>query len=364
MKVPAKVLARAKKIKLLATDVDGVLTGGEIIILNSGEELKIWSVKDRMGFAMLRNSGLDIPMAWITARGSEQVQKRAEELRVRFIKQKCTNKWDAVKDCMVELNIKADEVAFLGDDYVDLPALRRVGFSVCPSDAPDLVQKSCFYKAKAAGGKGVMREVIEIILQAQGVFQKVMQPFLGILLGLVFLSGCWNSLSQKSSKESPDQWIEKFTITETAQGVPTWILNAETAEVYQKRGVIELEDARISFLTQPSKNNLEKKNLATIKDEQTTRARLTAPQGEVNMQTHDLYAHGGVEVESQDGVIIYSEDLRFSNQTQKIYTDSAVKVVRKDSVLFGEGLEANSDLTEIKILRHRAYIYPKEVASK
>src|SRR5689334_12325817 len=99
-KMPARdVLRRAKKIRLLAMDVDGVLTAGEIIILNSGEEVKVWSVKDRMGFAMLRASGLAIRLAWITARESEQVRQRAKDLKIDFLFQKCGDKWAALKDC-------------------------------------------------------------------------------------------------------------------------------------------------------------------------------------------------------------------------------------------------------------------------
>src|SRR3989344_6063449 len=130
MKFKPELLRRARKIKLLAMDVDGVLTGGEIIILNNGEELKIWSVKDRMGFAMLKRSGLPVKLAWVTARKSKQVELRAKDIGVHFLFQKCPDKWQALRDCAKRLKIKEDQIAYIGDDFVDLPCLKKVGLAV------------------------------------------------------------------------------------------------------------------------------------------------------------------------------------------------------------------------------------------
>ena len=156
--ISKKVLARAKKIRLLATDVDGVLTGGEIIVLNSGEELKIWSVKDRMGFALLKHSQAPIKMAWVTARESEQVRLRAEELGVHFIRQGCKDKRKTVEAIAESMNISPSEIAYVGDDYVDYGAMKIAGLAVCPPESPELIKKISHYCTKAPSGKGVVRE--------------------------------------------------------------------------------------------------------------------------------------------------------------------------------------------------------------
>src|SRR3989339_892318 len=100
MKFDKKILAKAKKIRLLAMDVNGVLTAGEIIVLNSGEEIKIWNVKDRMGFAILRYSVLPFKSAWITARKSLQVENNAKDLRIDFLRQKCLDKGEELEQVM------------------------------------------------------------------------------------------------------------------------------------------------------------------------------------------------------------------------------------------------------------------------
>jgi 3-deoxy-D-manno-octulosonate 8-phosphate phosphatase (KDO 8-P phosphatase) len=364
MKHSPALLKRAKKIRLLATDVDGVLTRGEIILLNSGEEIKIWSVADRMGFALLRLSGLNLPMAWITARGSKQVEIRAKELGVKFLVQKSTNKWTALEGCLKALNIRPEEAAFIGDDFVDIPALKRAGLAVAPKGCHPLVKKHVHIQTEAGPGEGVAREVIELLLKAQGAWHKAIRPFLSCLILAFMLSGCWNSLSQTAASEKPDQWMENFTITETQSGVPKWVLNSRQAEVYQKKKIVSLLDVQISFLNPPAKRDLKRKTLAKIKQDQTASARMVASKGEVNIDNHDLNAWGGVQITSDDGTVLYTEKLNFSNSRQKIYTDAAVKIVRKDSIVLGEGMEANPDLSNVRIFQHEASIFPKEVLNR
>jgi len=192
--ISKSVWVRAKKIRLLATDVDGVLTGGEIIILNSGEELKIWSVKDRMGFALLKHSGAPIKTAWVTARQSEQVKVRGEDLGIHFIRQGCMDKRQAVQSIARTMNISPSEIAYVGDDYVDYTAMKMAGLAVCPPQSPDLIKKASHYRTRASAGKGVLREVIEILLKAQGHWEKALLPFVGrILLVLCLPLSCWTS---------------------------------------------------------------------------------------------------------------------------------------------------------------------------
>lgn len=172
-----KMLGKAKKIKLIATDVDGVLTAGEFILLNSGEEIKIWNIRDRFAYTLLRKSGLDIKLAWITARKSEQVRIRAEELKIEFLYQNYREKIKALNEMVEHTCYKYDNIAYIGDDWLDIPILKRVGLSICPKDAPDEVRKIVDYTSRYDGGKGVFRELVEIVMKAQNAYKKVIQEY-------------------------------------------------------------------------------------------------------------------------------------------------------------------------------------------
>jgi 3-deoxy-D-manno-octulosonate 8-phosphate phosphatase (KDO 8-P phosphatase) len=347
-------------------DVDGVLTGGEIIVLDSGEEIKLWSVKDRMGYFMLKRSELPVKLAWVTARGSRQVEERAKEIGVHFLHQKCLDKWEKVEQCARELGLSAEQVAYVGDDLVDLKPLKKVGLAVCPPDSPEAVKKACHYQTRRAAGKGAVREVIELLLKAQGRLDKVVSGFLSLFLcAALFLSSCGGRLPSQDQAEVPDQWIDQFTITETLSGLPVWVLNSDSAQIYNKKQLATLDNIRIEFMSHKAlKKNESYKSLSAAKKLQTINARLSAPKGEVGLDTHNLRAWGGVEVKSQDGTALYAEHLLFSTTQQKIITDSPVKIIRKDSILLGEGLEATPDLSTVKIYRHEAAIYPKQVMLK
>lgn len=364
------LLRRARKIKLLAMDVDGVLTGGEIIILDSGEEVKVWSVKDRMGFALLKHSGLSVKLAWITARKSKQVETRAKEIGVHYLFQNSLDKWAAIRSCMEDMKISAAEVAYIGDDFVDLCPLQNAGLAVCPPDSPDELKAVCHYRTRTASGKGVAREVIDLILKARGGWKKalsVFSRFLPALLLPLVLSACYSpSKASLEVEEKPDQWVEKFTITETRSGLPVWILNSENAQVFNKKKKVVLENIQIQFMnpaqipeegTQQSRESLQAAKKALKQA-----AMLSAPRGEVQTDTRDLMAWGGVEVQAEDGSRLYAEQLRYSTAKRKILSDSAIKIVRGESILLGEGLEASPDLSTVRILRHQASLYPKTLS--
>lgn len=172
-----KIIEKAKKIKLLAMDIDGVLTAGELIILDNGEEIKVWNVKDRFGFHLLRKSGLDIKLAWITARQSEQVRLRAEDLKIEFLYQKYGEKLKALEEIIRQTGFKYEEIAYLGDDWIDLPLLKRAGLSICPKDSPDEVKRTVDYVSKYDGGKGVFRETVELLFKARDVYKKVIGDY-------------------------------------------------------------------------------------------------------------------------------------------------------------------------------------------
>ena len=160
-------------IKLIATDVDGVLTSGEIILLESGEEIKIWNVRDRQGLHTLKQYLPNIKVAWITGRKSKQVEIRAKEQKVDFLIQDCKDKVKSILDIANKLSISLSEIAYIGDDIIDLSVLRKVGVSVCPKDAVVEAKKVSKYISQHNGGKGVFREVCEILLKANKKWEEI-----------------------------------------------------------------------------------------------------------------------------------------------------------------------------------------------
>lgn len=174
----AALLERAKKIKLIAMDVDGVLTDGSIVILNSGEEVKFWNSKDRYLMAMTRDMKDPPVLAWITGRRSDVVQRAAAEFKIPHLVQGCADKRTALLGILKERNMTPDQAAFIGDDLIDLAALKTVGLSVCPADAVEELSAFVHYVSPLAGGKGVFRDVLRLVLQAQ----KKWDPFIKSLL--------------------------------------------------------------------------------------------------------------------------------------------------------------------------------------
>lgn len=159
-------------------DIDGVLTRGEIVVLNSGEEIKFWNVKDRFGFALTQKSGSGLKFVWITGRESKEVERQAKEITIDALYQNCKDKLFAFKDVLKKFSVKQDEVAYIGDDLMDLPVLKRVGFSVCPNNAPEELKKIVDYVSPLPGGCGVLREVVEIILKSKGLWHKTVREYL------------------------------------------------------------------------------------------------------------------------------------------------------------------------------------------
>ncbi len=165
------ILNKAKKIKVIAMDVDGVLTAGDIIILNSGEEIKVWNVKDRMGFHLAKLAG-GLKFAWISGRKSQEVIKRANEIGIDALYLSVGDKYGVWEKLLKRFSIIPKELVYIGDDVVDIPILKRAGLSFCPQDACKEVKSVVDYVSGFSGGKGVVREVIEIILKSQNKWKK------------------------------------------------------------------------------------------------------------------------------------------------------------------------------------------------
>ena len=173
MKNKNEILKKIKNIKLFISDIDGVLTRGEIIILNSGEEVKIWNVKDGLGYTFLRDIYPKVKTAWITGRGSLQVQERAKSMKIDYLIKDCMTKKEAFDKLLLKTGFKPEETVYIGDDIVDIAVLKAAGFSVCPKDAVESVKKYVDYVSRFNGGEGAVREIIDLILEAKGEMKNI-----------------------------------------------------------------------------------------------------------------------------------------------------------------------------------------------
>jgi 3-deoxy-D-manno-octulosonate 8-phosphate phosphatase (KDO 8-P phosphatase) len=163
------------KIKLLLLDVDGVLTDGRIIYDNNGNELKAFDVKDGHGLKMLQRAGIKIGI--ITGRSSGVVARRAEELGIEILYQGALQKLEPYQEILSALKITDEQVAYVGDDVVDLPILQRVGFSATVADAVPEVFPLVDYVASRPGGRGAVREICDLLLRASGQWDELTKRY-------------------------------------------------------------------------------------------------------------------------------------------------------------------------------------------
>ncbi len=175
MTISDDVIARAKKIKLIIFDVDGVMTDGGLIIGDDGLEYKSFNTQDGLGMKLLKASGVE--MAIITGRTSRVVTKRAENTGVAHFYQGVDDKLVAFNDLISKLNISAEACAFMGDDVVDLPPMLRCGLSVTVPAAPDCVKQRAHLTTVREGGHGAVREVCELLMHAQGTYDAQFSQF-------------------------------------------------------------------------------------------------------------------------------------------------------------------------------------------
>lgn len=157
---------RAARIRLVALDVDGVLTDGRLWFDQAGNELKAFYTRDGLGLKALQR--FDIEVALITGRSSRIVADRAAQLGITHVYQGRDDKLNALRELMSETGMEAQDICYMGDDWIDIPALEQVGLAVSPCDAAALVKDRVHWVTSAAGGRGAVREVCEFILSAQG----------------------------------------------------------------------------------------------------------------------------------------------------------------------------------------------------
>ena len=169
-------IARARRLRLMAFDVDGVLTDGSLFYTDEGVEIKAFNTLDGHGLKMLQQAG--IVVAIITGRRARCVELRAQNLGIRHLFQAVENKRETLATLLAELGIAADESGYMGDDIVDLPIMNACGFSATPGDGHALVQRHAALTTARGGGRGAAREACEFILEAQGKLAAALAPYL------------------------------------------------------------------------------------------------------------------------------------------------------------------------------------------
>jgi 3-deoxy-D-manno-octulosonate 8-phosphate phosphatase (KDO 8-P phosphatase) len=175
-----EVLARARKIKLFLMDVDGTLTDGGVCLISAVAvdpsapapvtEMKVFNAQDGQGLSLAHTMG--IQTGFITGRHSPAVAQRAKELKVAFVYLGQAKKTQAFEDCLEKAGVSEDEVAYMGDDLPDIPLARRAGLAVCVADGSPDLKAVCHYTTERLAGRGAAREVIELILKAQGRWEE------------------------------------------------------------------------------------------------------------------------------------------------------------------------------------------------
>lgn len=173
----ADVRARVERVKLLVVDVDGVLTDGRLFYHDDGTESKTFDVRDGHGIKMLRQAGIET--AIISGRRCPSVDKRAADLGIKEVFQGVRDKVPSLQKLLSAKGFQPEQMAFVGDDVVDLPVMNRVGFAVAVADASEHLFDMAHYVTLAPGGRGAVREVAELILGVQGLWSKVAAVYFG-----------------------------------------------------------------------------------------------------------------------------------------------------------------------------------------
>lgn len=168
--------SRAKLIRLIAFDVDGIMTDGGLYFSDSGEEFKRFNSLDGHGIKMLRASGVEV--AIITGRTSSCVEARAKNLGIAHVYQGAEHKLAAMVDLLNKLKLSRDAAAYMGDDVVDLTVMRHVGLAISVPESPALVHTHSHYVTQRGGGHGAVREACELIMSAQGTLDAQLAPYL------------------------------------------------------------------------------------------------------------------------------------------------------------------------------------------
>lgn len=167
---------RLRATRLVIFDVDGVLTDGTLVVGDDGQEYKAFNSKDGHGMRMLQDSG--VTLAILTGRRSQVVERRASDLGIVHVMQGRRDKLPAFRELLAKTGFAAETVAYVGDDVLDLPVMRRVGLAVAVADASPLIRPHAHWITEHPGGHGAAREVCERIMQAQGSLERLLAAYL------------------------------------------------------------------------------------------------------------------------------------------------------------------------------------------
>jgi 3-deoxy-D-manno-octulosonate 8-phosphate phosphatase (KDO 8-P phosphatase) len=170
------ILEKASRIRLVVFDVDGVLTDGSLYIGDDGQEYKAFHSRDGHGIKMLLHQGVEI--AIITGRTSQVVEHRMKNLGISHVYQGKLEKLPAFQELIQKLGVSEEQTAYVGDDVVDLPVMRRVGLAIAVQDAHPLVRQHSHWQTPNPGGRGAARDVCELIMEARGVLDDEMSRYL------------------------------------------------------------------------------------------------------------------------------------------------------------------------------------------
>jgi len=174
--VTPQILAKARRLKLLILDVDGVLTDGRLFFDDKGKEYKCFHARDGHGIKLLRQTGVEV--AVISGRKSNSVALRMKNLGIEHVYQGHENKNAAFYEILDKLTVKSGQVGYVGDDLLDLPIMTKVGLAVAVKDANFAVKQHADWCTQTKGGQGAVREVCDLIMQAQETFEGVLQNYL------------------------------------------------------------------------------------------------------------------------------------------------------------------------------------------
>lgn len=170
-----RALSRAKEIKLLLLDVDGVLTDGTIIYTHDGGESKGFNTQDGFGLRILQDAGVEVGL--ITARTSEAVNRRAADLRLKYVYQGSGRKLEVYEEILRQSGLRPPQTAYMGDDWLDLPLLNRAGLSLAPANGVAEVLQQVHYVTSRKGGHGAVREACDLILEAKGQLAPLLRTY-------------------------------------------------------------------------------------------------------------------------------------------------------------------------------------------
>jgi len=175
MELPVVLRERLMRVRLFLCDVDGVLTEGTVQMGGVGGERKIFHIRDGLGLRLLQSEGLRV--GWVSARPSGATTERANDLKIDYLRQSSTPKVTLIEEIQREAGVEWEETLYMGDDVVDLAALKRAGFAAVPADGIEEARALAHYVCRRDGGRGAVREVVDLVMKAQGRWEGMIAKF-------------------------------------------------------------------------------------------------------------------------------------------------------------------------------------------